>query len=293
MAYIHQHVSRVNVPSSYRERFSDHLGDAMGEVSYAGFSPSDVAAFIGLTQLQASALMNYMNGQPLSKAEAAQLAIDLPWYKSHTVKQGPYAGQSNWAYIQGQFTHMREHPKGSHHKGFTAWKDILLNMATYGGYGVGKAVAKTAKTGKIIPGLKDAMASVGTGGLIQPIIGTNKTLLLGGLITGGALAKIAAGAAGPLAGGLTKAGVQQATAAVTAPGPAPVPSGLDPRYNPGYASTPLDQQYNPAADAGFGPDISQSGPAEAGMFGGLLSSPLALGLLFGVPLVYQFFTKKK
>jgi hypothetical protein len=77
-------------------------------------------------------------------------------------------------------------------------------------------------------------------------------------------------------------------------GPQPLFPGSDPRYNPGYESTPISQQYNPSANGGFGPNVSApggSGIAEAGMLGGM--SPIALGLMIGVPLVIQFLTKKK
>src|SRR4029077_18239116 len=129
--------------------------------------------------------------------------------------------------------------------------------------------------------------------------GTNKALMIEAAVAGPALALAAkAGALPGMTGAVAPTALKVAAPLVVPTAPAPVPSGLDPRYNPGYASTPISQQYNPQADAGFGPNVDPLPgqplqTAQAGMFGDLFSSPLVMGALIGVPLLWQFFTSRK
>lgn len=273
--------------------YAHTLSDALGTTTYAGFTPTDIAAYFGqpTKTAAAQALIDAANGVKISPARAA--LILQTW--SQASLSGP---------IKAGLQHLAQHPKGSHYHGdinvLDTIKNIALNIATYGLYSIGKSTVNIAKGGKVIPNVKTALASQGiAGGILTPAVGTNKSLLIQSIIAGGALA--AAAKAGSLTGAsstLVPTALKAATPMVTGPAPAPVPSGLSPQYNPGYASTPLDQQYNPNQipsdpTAGFGPNIDPTTglpvTAQASMFGGL--SPLMLVGLFGVPLIIQFFMK--
>lgn len=304
-------VSRIGQPS----RLPMTLGDSLGQATYAGFPAANIAAYFGVSTLAAQGIINLANGAKLTEAQkAAVLALGPKRFKPGA--SGPHQGYGD---ITWGLAHLAQHPMGSHYHGGIGnlFKTIALNVATGGLYSVAKAGINIAKGGKVIPGLKDVAASqIGvpiltgasggmaisalnpinpllatptSGMVLQPLIGTKKTLML----------DLAAGTAGiaalPVAGMIGKVlptATKLTETSVTGPTVAPVPSGLDPRYNPGYASTPLEYQYNPQADAGFGPNIDPTTGqpvAEAGFLGGL--SPLALVALFGVPLVIQLFLK--
>jgi hypothetical protein len=269
-----------------------YFGDTLGQ-TYAGFPPANIAAYFGVSRVAATGIINLANGHTLTDAQKdAILMIGPRRFKPGAT--GPHQGYGD---ITWGLAHLAQHPMGSHYHGGVGniFKNIALNMATGGLYQVAKSGLLIAKGGKVLPNVKTAMAAWGpAGNILQPAIGTNKTLALESLVAGGALALAAkAGALPGMTGTVAPTALKTATPLLIGPSPGAVPSGLDPRYNPGYESTPLSQQYNPAsAYAGFGPNIDPTTGqpvAEAGFLGGL--SPLALVALFGVPLALQLFTK--
>lgn len=293
MSYYRQSGIGLHTPVrvSYRETLGDDLGG-----TFAGFPAQNIANYLGVSLIQAEGIINMANGAPVTPEQAAALSS---------------FSQTRFNNVQGGMQHLAEHPMGSHYHGGIGnlVKNIALNFATGGLYSIAKAAVNVAQGGKVIEQAKTALASQGiAGGILQPAIGTNKTLAIEAAIAGGALAAPLAAAVGPgVAGVASLVGgkvVQMVTADKPGASPSqapqtptaqidprtglPIPPGTDPRYDPGYSNlAPWTPSGSPTAD--FGPNLTQP-TADAGLFGGM--SPLMLIGLFGVPLLIQVFMKK-
>lgn len=164
----------------------------------------------------------------------------------------------------------------------------LFNIATGGLYSVAKAGINIAKGKPILKELKGAIASQGiVGSILTPKVGVDKSLMIQGIVAGGALT--AAGVAAGGGAGLVMKGagtlLPKVTAAPAAQSPGFVPDTPFLTYDGGAGPGPMPQQWGTDA---FGPPL---GVAQAGMFGSL--SPLTIGLLIGVPLLFSLLTKSK
>jgi hypothetical protein len=169
--------------------------------TFAGFNAKEISEYFGGLDLDTSAaLIAAANGTKLSDDQRTLLGGLGP-------KQlGPATGSGSSGNITWGLQHLAEHPKGSHYSGdFNVGdiaKNIGLNFATAGYYGVAKAGEKAISTGKIGAAGFDALANVGlAGSVLQPTVGTKKSLLLQAAIGGGAVA------AGPAAGAAGGTGV--------------------------------------------------------------------------------------
>lgn len=115
--------------------------------TFAGFAPSNIAAFFGVSPEQAQAIIALANNQQLSPAAQASL---------QTIG-GRFAQGGD---IMGGLQHLAEHPMGSKYHGDFNPTDTIANIATGGLYGLGQA-GFDAVTGK------QDLLSAARGGLNQ------------------------------------------------------------------------------------------------------------------------------
>src|SRR5512146_1695189 len=132
---------------------------------FAGFSSQDLADFFGISPTQAAALaLVAMGGAP---------SADLQGIDPSRLNPG--------GDIVGGLQHLSEHPKGSHYHGDFNVKDIGLNLATGGFYGLGKGLYNTTQTGK----LSDAFGGLNQlgpwGSTVAPV---NKNIAMTGNLIG-------------------------------------------------------------------------------------------------------------
>jgi hypothetical protein len=142
--------------------------------TFAGFAPTDLAAYFGVSPVQAQGIINLATNSALSPAEkTAVSALDPNRFKPGATTYNQGFGDIVWG-----LQHLAEHPAGSTYHGDFNVVNLVANIATGGLYGVVKAGLNIVTGGKVVPNLKDAAAVTGVAGsVLQPTIGTNKTLI--------------------------------------------------------------------------------------------------------------------
>lgn len=177
---------------------------------FAGFAPGDLAAYFGVSPAQGLAIMDLANQSQLSPADLAALG-GLPQSRFSPGASGPDAGYGDIAW---GLQHLSEHPAGSHYGGDFSVKDLALNFATGGYYGLGQSVynAATGK-GNVVGDLKAGLNQLGPYGSVTYPISPKLAE------TGNAVIGVAAGLAGGFgaAGGFGGSGAE-AGAAGAGPG---------------------------------------------------------------------------
>jgi hypothetical protein len=178
-----------------------YLGDTLSG-TYAGFSATNLSAYFGISYAAADALINLANGVPLSDAQQAAIRAINP-NRFAPGASGPNQGYGD---ITWGLAHLAQHPLGSHyHSGIgNIFSTIGLNLATGGLYTIGKSAVGVAKGGSITEAAKTGLAVYGpAGSVLQPAIGTEKTLAVEAAAAAAALT--AGGGSSLISGALSKA----------------------------------------------------------------------------------------
>lgn len=196
---------------------------------------------------------------------------------------GPGLGDIPWG-----MQHLAEHPAGSHYHGDFNVVNIVANVATGGLYGVATGLIQAAQ-GNLKAGIGQALASTGVAGsVLQPTIGTTKTLVLESIVAGGALAAAPAGAilgtVVPAEGLIASTGLSVGTKLLTAsagspasPTSSPTSSKTRPGQPTSLVSSLLPGNPSPLAPAPYLPSgPGASSPVVTAGIGGVA----ILGLIF-------------
>src|SRR5712692_10062038 len=141
--------------------------------TFAGFTGQDIGDFFGYRGATVGqALIDVVVNKTVTPAQAALLKKTFSPETFRTV-------------IPQGLQHLNEHPKGSHYHGDFNINPVTLiaNVVTGGLYQLSKGAFDVVTGGKIIPNLKTGFASYGpAGSVLQPTIGTNKTLIVESLV---------------------------------------------------------------------------------------------------------------
>lgn len=292
----------VRVPVGSMPSCGEHghtLGSAdcvIGDTSamWHGYSVTRVAGYLLLPLNEAKTMMRLLtrapggnlHNLPVSKRTPEEQRLVLKYWHDKKPKTN-IGGQNRLEEIERGMLHLSKNPCGVDLSGGFLKKvtkialKALPDIATGGLYSVAKAGINVAK-GKqsILGGLKSAIVRQGpAGALLTAAVGENKSLAIQGAVAGGALTA---------AGLSTAAGATGlATKVLSTPRPAPAlpPQPVDPYA---YSSEQLMPPFYQGAP-GYTVPAGGPGVAEAGMFGGL--SPMMIGLLIGVPLLFTLINR--
>jgi hypothetical protein len=146
--------------------------------TFAGFAPSNIAAYFGVSPIAAEGIISLGNGSTIAALPANERTA-LQALNPNRFKPGATGPTQGFGDIPWGLDHLAQHPLGSHYHGDFNVVDLVANVATGGLYGVGKVAVNVVETGKVLPNLATVQALILPGGsALQPTVGTKNTLLI-------------------------------------------------------------------------------------------------------------------